>query len=198
MTFNADALSRDVIQPCGAVGLTVALKDLPCGGCHYCRRAHERWQDFSSEPLGSGESSRVVGEDLESQYVEVSGPHSEDAGVDNDSEYLEVIDAHWHPTRMSVPVNLSALTVAIRQLPSGMDVPVRVVGGCAVYVDGPTPSPIDPPQPGWVTAVGLHPTKVSRVDGDLCQQWVSCRGGWPRLLSGHQLGTPKVGDRRGV
>lgn len=120
-------------------------------------------RQVSSQPLGSGESSRVVGEDWESQYVEVSGAYSESAGVDNDLEFLEVIDVNWHPTRMSVPVNLSALTVAIRQLPSGKDVPVRVVGGCAVYVDGPTPSPTDPPQPGWMTAVGLHPTKVSGV-----------------------------------
>lgn len=120
-------------------------------------------RQVSSQPSGSGESSKVVGEDWESQYVEVSGAYSEGARVDNDPDYLEVIDAHWNPTRMSVPVNLSALTVAIGQLPSGMDVPVRVVGGCVVYVDGPTLSPTDPPQPGWVTAVGLHPTKVSGV-----------------------------------
>lgn len=90
---------------------------------------------------GSGDSSRVVGEDWESQYVEVSEAYSEGVGVDNDPDYLEVIDAHWHPTRMSVPVNLSALTMEIGQLPSRMDVPVKVVGGCAVYVDGPTHLP---------------------------------------------------------
>lgn len=70
------------------------------------------------------------------------GPISKGAGVDNYPDYLEVIDAHWHPTRMSVPVNLTALTVAFGQLPSGMDVPVKVVVGCAVYVDGPTPCQI--------------------------------------------------------
>lgn len=127
-------------------------------------------RQVSSQPSGSGECSEVVGEDWESQYVEASGAYSEGAGGDNDPGHLEVIDAHWHPTRMSVPVNLSALTVAIEQLPSGMDVPVRVVGGCAVYVDGPTPSPTDPPQPGWVTAVGLHPTKVSGVSSGCVEE----------------------------
>lgn len=79
-------------------------------------------RQVSSQPSGSGKSSRVVGEDWESQYAEVSGCYSEGAGVDNDPGYLDVIDAHWHPTRISVPVILSALTVEIGQLPSGMDV----------------------------------------------------------------------------
>lgn len=34
--------------------------------------------------------------------------------------------------------DLSALSVAIKELPLGIDVPVRNVGCCAVYVDGPT------------------------------------------------------------
>lgn len=106
--------------------------------------------------------------------------YSKGAGVDNDPDYLEVIDADWHLTRMSVPVNLSTLTVAIRQLPSGMDVLVRVVGGCAVYVDGPAPSLTDPPQPGWVTALGLHPTKVSGVStGHIQELMGTCvNNGW--------------------
>lgn len=29
---NADALSRGVIQPCGPLGLTDTLEDVPCGG----------------------------------------------------------------------------------------------------------------------------------------------------------------------
>lgn len=65
------------------------------------------------------------------------------------------------PVPVSVPVDFSGLTVAIGQLPSKMDVPARIVGEFAVYVDGPTP--MDPPQAGWVTAEGLHPTKVSGV-----------------------------------
>lgn len=73
-----------------------------------------------------------------SQYAEVSGPYHEGSGVDNDPGYLEVIDAYWHPTRMSRPVDLTALTAAIWQLPSEIEVPVQVVGGCAVYVHGPT------------------------------------------------------------
>lgn len=56
--LNADTLSRGVIQPCGPLGQTDTLEDVPCGGCHYCRRAPERWQDFSSvvndvKPLAS-------------------------------------------------------------------------------------------------------------------------------------------------
>ena len=46
---NADALSRDVVQPCKPLSKLVRLEDLPCGGCRYCRRAHERWQDFNEE-----------------------------------------------------------------------------------------------------------------------------------------------------
>lgn len=42
-------LSRAVIQPYGLLGLINALEDLPCIGSHYCRRVHERWQEFSSE-----------------------------------------------------------------------------------------------------------------------------------------------------
>ena len=38
-----------------------------------------------------------------------------------------------------------------------------MVGGCAVYVDGPTPSGECVPEPGWVTAVGFNPTKVAGV-----------------------------------
>ena len=46
---NADALSRDVVQPCKPLDKSVCLKVLPCGGCRYCRRAHVRWQDFNEE-----------------------------------------------------------------------------------------------------------------------------------------------------
>ena len=47
--FNADALSRDVVQPCKPLAKSVCLEYLHCGGCRYCRRAHERWQDFNEE-----------------------------------------------------------------------------------------------------------------------------------------------------
>lgn len=64
---------------------------------------------------------------------------------------------------MSVRVNLSELTADIGRLPSEIDITVRVIRGCVVYVDGPTPSPTNFPENEWVTAVGLHPTKVSGV-----------------------------------
>ena len=38
-----------------------------------------------------------------------------------------------------------------------------MVGGCAVYVDGPTPFGECVPEPGCVTAVGLNPTQVTWV-----------------------------------
>nr|XP_022308335.1 uncharacterized protein LOC111114337 [Crassostrea virginica] len=56
---------------------------------------------------------------------------------------LEVIDAHWHPTRMSVRLDLSSLATEIE--------------------DGPTPSGECVPETGWVTAVGFHPTQVAGV-----------------------------------
>lgn len=46
---NADILSQDVAQPWGSLSLTVRLENLPCCGCHHCRRTHGRWQDLSSE-----------------------------------------------------------------------------------------------------------------------------------------------------
>ena len=76
---------------------------------------------------------------------------------------LEVINAHWHPTRMSVRLNLASLTTEIGRLPGSEECPVSVVGGCAVYVDGPIFPGMYVPAPGWVTAVGLHPTEVKGV-----------------------------------
>ena len=40
-----------------------------------------------------------------------------------------------------------------------------MVGGCAVYVDIPTPFGKCVPdlEPGWVTAFGFHPTQVAEV-----------------------------------
>lgn len=76
---------------------------------------------------------------------------------------LEVIDAHWHPTRMSVRLDLASLTTEIGRLPGSKECPVSVVGGCAVYVDGPIFSGMYEPAPGWVTAVGLHPTEVKGI-----------------------------------
>ncbi|XP_041466120.1 uncharacterized protein LOC121416727 [Lytechinus variegatus] len=48
---NADALSR-IPQPpstCSCYQLGSKLKDLPCGGCHHCERAHKRWAYFVEE-----------------------------------------------------------------------------------------------------------------------------------------------------
>ena len=44
---NADALCRDVVQPCKPLIKSIHIEALPCGGCRYCRRAHERWQYFN-------------------------------------------------------------------------------------------------------------------------------------------------------
>ena len=38
-----------------------------------------------------------------------------------------------------------------------------MVGGCAVYVNGPTTSGECVPETGWVTAVSFHPTQVAVV-----------------------------------
>lgn len=47
--LNADALSRDLPDSCENYSSKVRLEDLTCGGCRYCRRAHERWHDFNTE-----------------------------------------------------------------------------------------------------------------------------------------------------
>lgn len=46
---NADALSRDIADSCQSYSSQIQLRDLPCGGCKFCRRAHERWHDFSTD-----------------------------------------------------------------------------------------------------------------------------------------------------
>ena len=57
---NADALSR-IPQPdaCGEYNFHIPLECLPCGGCHYCARAQQNWDQFFEEvddviPLASG------------------------------------------------------------------------------------------------------------------------------------------------
>ena len=48
---NADALSRipDPLSPCFKYISGIKLADLPCGGCHYCTRAHNQWAKFTDE-----------------------------------------------------------------------------------------------------------------------------------------------------
>ncbi|XP_062582409.1 3'-5' ssDNA/RNA exonuclease TatD-like [Saccostrea cucullata] len=56
----------------------------------------------------------------------------------------------------------------------------RSLGECAVYVDGPTPPTDTSPEPGWVTAVGFHPTQVAGVTASSIRSLVDrCVGnGW--------------------
>ena len=48
---NTDALSRipDPLSPCFKYISGIKLADLPCGGCHYCTRAHNQWAKFTDE-----------------------------------------------------------------------------------------------------------------------------------------------------
>ena len=47
---NADALSRiSTNMPCPEMRINIKLKDLPCGGCKYCTRAHDNWRRFAEE-----------------------------------------------------------------------------------------------------------------------------------------------------
>ncbi|XP_062611926.1 uncharacterized metal-dependent hydrolase BU355-like [Saccostrea cucullata] len=75
---------------------------------------------------------------------------------------------------------LTALTEGIAHLPVACDVPVQVVGGCAVYVDGSTPPTDTTPEPGWVTAVGFHPTQVAGVTAGNIESLVArcVENGW--------------------
>lgn len=57
--LNADALSCDIADTCQNYSTNVRIEDLPCGGCRYFRRAHERWHEFNTEiddviPLSQG------------------------------------------------------------------------------------------------------------------------------------------------
>ena len=48
---NADALSRvpDPLVPCSAYLAGIGPANLPCGGCHYCTRAHLQWAKFTAD-----------------------------------------------------------------------------------------------------------------------------------------------------
>ena len=39
----------DPIELCPGCRVDVQLKDLPCGGCTYCTRAHEQWGQFMED-----------------------------------------------------------------------------------------------------------------------------------------------------
>ena len=49
--INADALSRikDLLEECDCYSAGQKLHDLPCGGCHYCTRAHKQWARFNDD-----------------------------------------------------------------------------------------------------------------------------------------------------
>ncbi|XP_069187217.1 uncharacterized protein [Procambarus clarkii] len=58
---NADSLSREggAQQACTHFRQDVPVQDLPCGGCPYCRRAHQNWATFQETvddvvPLATG------------------------------------------------------------------------------------------------------------------------------------------------
>ena len=44
-----DALSLLVVDECKRYSSHVHLADLPCGGCKYCARAHEKEKDFAEK-----------------------------------------------------------------------------------------------------------------------------------------------------
>ena len=48
---NADALFRipDLLEPCHCYQAGTDLKNLKCGGCPYCTRAHHQWSRFDEE-----------------------------------------------------------------------------------------------------------------------------------------------------
>jgi hypothetical protein len=48
---NADGLSRipDLLGPCDCYLAGSELGTLPCGGCHYCTRAHGQWRRFTED-----------------------------------------------------------------------------------------------------------------------------------------------------
>ena len=48
---NADALSRlpNRVPECDCYNAGTRLEDLPCGGCHYCTKAHHEWARFCED-----------------------------------------------------------------------------------------------------------------------------------------------------
>ena len=76
---NADGLSRlpDDLPPCDCYKAGRELKNLPCGGCNFCTRAHNQWERFCEDvddvlPLAVRMVS-LVGEVPSTPQPEVSG-----------------------------------------------------------------------------------------------------------------------------
>ena len=48
---NADSLShiRDQLKECDCYRAGSKVEELPCGGCKYCRRAHQQWARFNED-----------------------------------------------------------------------------------------------------------------------------------------------------
>ncbi len=70
---NADALSRlPVPDPCQEYRLGFPLEQLPCGGCRYCQRAHQRWGSFTEkvDDVVSLAVKRCGQEDFDDQLLE--------------------------------------------------------------------------------------------------------------------------------
>ena len=48
---NADSLSRirDPLKECDCYSAGSKVEESPCGGCKYCRRAHQQWARFNED-----------------------------------------------------------------------------------------------------------------------------------------------------
>ena len=49
--INTDALNhiKDPLEECDCYSAGQKLRKLPCGGCHYCTRAHKQWARFNDD-----------------------------------------------------------------------------------------------------------------------------------------------------
>lgn len=143
---------------------------------------------ISLQPLGSGESRKIVGKDWETQDTEVSGSYPE--GSDNDPGYLKVIVAYWHSNRLSMPVDLSALSAAIGAAAmQGWKFQLRLKGLCCLC-RWPYPVPHRSLSVGLGDCRGLALNQGLR---GLHQQHTAVNRGWNRGLTEmtpqHILGT---------
>jgi hypothetical protein len=80
----------------------------------------------------------VLSGDWNAEYLDSQDQEGEEKSYKIST--VKVIDAHWHPTSVSKGLDLTPLLAEIGCLRGSIDYPVVVVGGCAVYLDGPTPS----------------------------------------------------------
>ncbi|XP_062589436.1 uncharacterized protein LOC134251086 [Saccostrea cucullata] len=97
---NADALSGDIPDSCQGYPTRIRVEDLPCGGCRYCRRAHERWHEFNTEI----DDVIPLSQFFDETPVPAESPSAEGGNCDSLDPTLRqaIVSSSWEDTPLTV------------------------------------------------------------------------------------------------